>query len=57
MDDPRRPVDDGSGYQPPEVEDLPVADGPSVVAAGADGGGTVGDAGPEWRPGPGESGG
>ena len=41
--------DHQQGYDPPEVEDLPVREGPAVTAAGKtlppDGGG-----GPEWRP-------
>ena len=59
MDNPRRSNQDRSGYEPPEVADLPAADGPAVTSAD----GSVGDAGPgpEWRGGSderaGESGG
>jgi hypothetical protein len=38
----------GEGYEPPEVEELPTGDGPAVTAAGDS---QVSDGrGPEWRP-------
>jgi len=51
MDDPRQSRQGLGGYEPPEVADLPAADGPAVTSAD----GSVGDAspGPEWR-GPGD---
>ena len=35
------------GYDPPQVEDVPAEDGPSITSAGVTGGG---GGGPEWRP-------
>lgn len=34
MDGSREDSQEPSGYEPPQVEDLPVQDGPAVTAAG-----------------------
>lgn len=48
MDDPRTSGQESVGYEAPEVEDLPSADGPAVTAAG-DSPPDLPPDGPEWR--------